>query len=435
MSHPRAIIAGDLNCKHQYFGCRRTNGAGDKLFAMIEHNDLVVMNNPSEATVDVLGARPDIVDYVLATTAASKLAQACYVGEHMGSDHFPVHLHLRVVGGFGRGASVMSRTIDRCDWPLFKLKLDESFTADAELNCEQDIDNRCAELTQSVTIAIDLACPLKPRIPGAFRVSNETLKLIKAKRKMRRMAQRCNDPYVKRAYNALNNRVQAAVALERRNAWRTATEDLNSFQGAKLWRRFNSLTETGKSNSRVKAITDSNGSTQTDETVIAEVFAAHLGAVHATHEGPEYCDVTRTQIETEINSSDALFRPCFSDAGVEPGDDHFLAEVIHPDDVHAALKQCKSRSAAGQDGVSYAMLKQSTNLFVAALAHLFTACLLAGYFPRAWKEAVGVMLLKPGKAAKLPSSYRPISLLGCMGKLFERIIATRLHAHLSEINF
>ena len=269
----------------------------------------------------------------------------------MGSDHFPIHLHLRVGGGFGRGASVMSRTIDRCDWPLFKSKLDESFTVDAVLDCEQAIDSRCAELTQSVTTAINLACPLRPRIPGAFRVSDDTLKLIKAKRKMRRMAQRCNDAHVKRAYNSLSNRVQAAVALERRNAWRTATEDLNSFQGAKLWRRFNSLTETGKSNSRVKVITDSNGSTHTDETEIAEVFASHLGAIHATHEGPEYCDVTRTQIETEINSSDALFRPCFSGAGVEPGDDHFLAEVIHPEDVHAALKQCKSRSAAWKDVV------------------------------------------------------------------------------------
>jgi hypothetical protein len=81
------------------------------------------------------------------------------------------------------------------------------------------------------------------------------------------------------------------------------------------------------------------------------------------------------------------------------------------------------------------MLKQGTNLFVAALAHLFTACLLAGYFPRAWKEAVGVMLLKPEKSAKLPSSYRPISLLCCIGKLFERVVTTRLHAHLTEIKF
>jgi hypothetical protein len=42
-----------------------------------------------------------------------------------------------------------------------------------------------------------------------------------------------------------------------------------------------------------------------------------------------------------------------------------------------------------------------------------------------------VPILKPGKNPKLPSSYRPISLLDTVGKLFGKILLTRV---LREVN-
>ncbi len=45
------------------------------------------------------------------------------------------------------------------------------------------------------------------------------------------------------------------------------------------------------------------------------------------------------------------------------------------------------------------------------------------------------MLHKPGKDFKSAGSYRPISLLSCVGKLFEKVISLRLNLHLGEIDF
>ena len=42
-----------------------------------------------------------------------------------------------------------------------------------------------------------------------------------------------------------------------------------------------------------------------------------------------------------------------------------------------------------------------------------------GYYPKLWKKAEGIMIPKPGKDGKMPGNYRPISLLSCMGKLFD----------------
>ena len=53
----------------------------------------------------------------------------------------------------------------------------------------------------------------------------------------------------------------------------------------------------------------------------------------------------------------------------------------------------------------------------------------------AWKQAKVVMLSKPGKDLTKPTSYRPISLLPAMGKIFERIVASRLPTFLEKVNY
>jgi Reverse transcriptase (RNA-dependent DNA polymerase) len=53
-------------------------------------------------------------------------------------------------------------------------------------------------------------------------------------------------------------------------------------------------------------------------------------------------------------------------------------------------------------------------------------CLKEGKFPDCWKRQKLVLIPKPGQAAGVPSSYRPICLLDTLGKLFEKIILHRL---------
>ena len=79
-------------------------------------------------------------------------------------------------------------------------------------------------------------------------------------------------------------------------------------------------------------------------------------------------------------------------------------------------------------------LGTTTSLFH-HLAKLFTSSIQLGYIPAAWKIAILCMLLKPDKLPSLTTSYRPISLISSVMKLFERIIEQRLHSHLKQIGF
>jgi hypothetical protein len=52
--------------------------------------------------------------------------------------------------------------------------------------------------------------------------------------------------------------------------------------------------------------------------------------------------------------------------------------------------------------------------------------LILGYFPAEWKVAQIILLLKPGKPPHELASYRPISLLSVVSKVFEKLLLNRI---------
>ena len=66
------------------------------------------------------------------------------------------------------------------------------------------------------------------------------------------------------------------------------------------------------------------------------------------------------------------------------------------------------------------------------LTHLFNAALRLRYVPMQWKIAEVIMIPKPGKPPEDRTSYRPISLLPCISKLFEKLLLQRLMPIIEE---
>jgi len=93
-----------------------------------------------------------------------------------------------------------------------------------------------------------------------------------------------------------------------------------------------------------------------------------------------------------------------------------------------AVQRIGSRKAPGPDGKLWVHALDSMG---ERLRGLFSECLKQGVFPQEWKRAKLVLLHKEGKEPNSPSAYRPICLFDEVGKILERIIATRLVRHLS----
>ena len=102
------------------------------------------------------------------------------------------------------------------------------------------------------------------------------------------------------------------------------------------------------------------------------------------------------------------------------------APLVSMFELRTALGMIRTGRAAGIDQVSNEMIKNLNRINLGRVHKLINLSFANGYVPTAWKLAKLHPLLKTGKDPKLLESYRPISLLECIGKLMERIVATRL---------
>ena len=92
----------------------------------------------------------------------------------------------------------------------------------------------------------------------------------------------------------------------------------------------------------------------------------------------------------------------------------------------AALQQLKLGKSAGKDNISNEMIINLNKTKRGRLLKLLNVALRDRMVPTSWKLGVLHPLHKPGNRPNKIESYRPISLLSCIGKLADRIITNRL---------
>ncbi|KAI4474423.1 hypothetical protein M0804_014868 [Polistes exclamans] len=114
---------------------------------------------------------------------------------------------------------------------------------------------------------------------------------------------------------------------------------------------------------------------------------------------------------------------------IAPNDEVGDAEeiVVTIGEVHKVAKRINLGRAPGPDGIPGLVVKRAATHCGRGLAECFTMLLRSGVFPRVWKRARLVLLKKKHDGdGSAPSAYRPICLLDEVGKLFERVVVSRV---------
>ena len=97
------------------------------------------------------------------------------------------------------------------------------------------------------------------------------------------------------------------------------------------------------------------------------------------------------------------------------------------------LKAC-SNSDSSPDEISYRVLISISQFIIRLLTIFFRLSISTGVFPKVWKYAVVLPLYKGKCDRTVTTSYRPISLCSCIGKLLEKIMQTQLMNYLDRNN-
>lgn len=106
--------------------------------------------------------------------------------------------------------------------------------------------------------------------------------------------------------------------------------------------------------------------------------------------------------------------------------------LVQIEEVIFFIKKLKNSKAPGFDELPNILLKHLPVNALQNLTDIYNACLSIGYFPDFFKKAKTIAIPKPNKDPRRPSSYRPISLLNAMDKIFEKIILFRLNQYIEE---
>ena len=117
---------------------------------------------------------------------------------------------------------------------------------------------------------------------------------------------------------------------------------------------------------------------------------------------------------------------------IEHRTNNFLRDiVITTDEIVDIIKILNPNKASGPDIISHKMLKLCPEKIAVPLQIMFNKSLLQCKYPTSWKIAHVIAIFKKGDKS-LPSNYRPISLISCVGKIMEGVIYKYVFNHLQR---
>ncbi|GFW27253.1 probable RNA-directed DNA polymerase from transposon X-element [Trichonephila clavipes] len=280
--------------------------------------------------------------------------------------------------------------------------------ATPEARSTSEIENEVRELTSEILTAHGNASKPVTHSEVPF-VQGELKHLFKERNRARKIWQFTRHPQDKTNLNRLQNTIKRKVNLYRQQVWEEHLTSLDTEDGS-LW-------GTAKAFRRKAApISALNGPTGT--------------ALSDTHK----TELIAQSLESQFKLND-IQNPHKDEYITNTVDAYFTANTNNTDQIPPALpsevifyiKKIKVRKCPGRDGITNKMLKHLPLITIFKITNIINNMLNLRYFPSAWKTAVVVPILKPGKDPTLAESHRPISLLPILSKLAEKIISTRLN--------
>jgi hypothetical protein len=100
------------------------------------------------------------------------------------------------------------------------------------------------------------------------------------------------------------------------------------------------------------------------------------------------------------------------------------------EEIRNAVESTDNKKVPGEDGITGGIYKQTFNTFPKFITAMYNGCLRYGVFPKRWRRAKLIPIIKPGKEnSDEASKYRPISLLNVAGKVLEKVMINRINHH------
>lgn len=108
--------------------------------------------------------------------------------------------------------------------------------------------------------------------------------------------------------------------------------------------------------------------------------------------------------------------------------------IVSSEEIEQHIASFGRSKAPGPDGITTDILRSLFDSCSSSFVECINLCLRHSTFPNLWKVGAVVMIPKNRPGPAVAKSYRPITLLPIIGKILERIIASRIMGHIESLN-
>lgn len=411
------IMMGDLNAALEEMGSRKTTKKGKQLEDIINEGFLTCIDDNS--TTFERNDYEEKLDWILASQPLFSFISDYEVQPSLGlsSGHKPIIFNLSLEAEMKPLSPRSSFNFKAANWSKFRSNLDKHLKCwnNAQASNVSDVEEYASFITNCLTKATNATIPMNTHRIATFTVSEATKRLIQLKHQMYRRWKKTVEQEDKQRYYNYKLLLTNSLRNDRRSYFKQLMSSLCQKQmySDAVW-----LTVRKFHNKRIKqtysGVMQYKNTMATTNVEKADLFAEYFEKevyFEAEDVEPYHSYITHKTSIVKQNMHNQIGQATWNE--------------ITPAEVKTHIKQLRN-SSTGQDNVHNRCLKNYTELLVKHLTRLFNQILVQGHIPKTWKQANIILLLKPNKDKQSPSSYRPISLLSCLGKLLEKIIKSRL---------
>lgn len=408
------LLAADLNAKHTNWGSRLINHAGRMLQQDAETFNYTVLG-PDEPTHIPANPRhaPDVLDLALYK------GLPCPVHIEVLYDLDEQHLPILITLAIGAVCTIPRPTRYKMNWDKFREHLGDMETG--PLSTAEEVNTCATTITARLQEAIKTASTAMPQSQRRDPLPPHLRALKQKKMRLRKLwaTSRCRQ--VKAELNRVVETLKDKVSRWRGECWDSRIIEIGEDHTQTSLHHLNRTLTSAKTT--VCPLLDQNGQKRYKAEERAEILAQHLEGQFTNHVTPTTASTAIREHHTEVSRAVDAFKTTVPEH--LDGDD-----FISPAEVRGAVQRLPRRKAPGHDGISNAALKELPYKGLVSLARLFNGILRTHHFPADWKGGKVIVIPKPGKDRRLAGSYRPITLLPQIGKLFEKLLLKRLRPHL-----
>ena len=405
------IVAGDFNSHSPTWGYKDLDKNGKSIEDLLESSNLILaQNDQSRPTLlhKAFGTlhRPDLT--ILSSDLLNK--NQVEVSDDIGkSDHRPIIISI----SNPCKRKFQQRTqwnFKKAPWELYKATSDKLLN-DIDLssgNVETISKNINSAILKAASLTIPRGC--RKKYSPFWNDNLETA--VQAKEKARKKYEEKPTISNEIAYNRTAAAVRKITISSKRETFQKVCTDLDlATEGHKAWALIHNLngecrvTNPKPFNTEDGEVTDD----QKKANAHNKFFASVNRASKTTEDDQELLDELKSKEKT-------------AGANIEMFEENFTLTELN-----SALKKLKARKSPGPDSIHNEMLKHLGLKGKLIVLKFINLTWNQGKLPSSWKIATIRPVLKKGKPEEELSSYRPISLSSCLGKVAERMMNQRLY--------